>query len=118
MKPSTPAAMNADCQPQAAAMNGMVAGATRAPTFAPELNRVVANTRSPEVNQLVTVLMLAGKLPPSPSPRMMRLRPMDLTPTAKAWEMAPTLHQMMEMAKPMRAPYLSIIQPNMVRPMA
>ena len=110
--------MKADCQPHAAAMNGMVAGATSAPTFAPELNRVVANTRCPEENQLVTVLMLAGKLPPSPRPRITRLRPMDLAPTAKAWESAPTLHQMMEMAKPIRAPYLSIIHPNMVRPTA
>ena len=37
---------NAARQPQAAAIGGTIAGATIAPTFAPELNSEVANARS------------------------------------------------------------------------
>ena len=63
---------NGTCQPQAKAMSGTTAGAMIAPTFAPELNRVVANARSLLGNQSATALMDDGKLPPSPRPSATR----------------------------------------------
>ena len=69
-----------------------------APTFAPELNNVVASARSRFGNQSATALIDEGKLPPSPSPNATRaiVKPPTL-PTA-AWPMAATLQATMETA--------------------
>ena len=50
------------------ASGGIVAGASKAPTFAPELNKVVARARSLRGNHCATALIAAGKLPSLPEP--------------------------------------------------
>ena len=72
MKPSTPMMMNAISQPHARASNGMVAGAANAPTEAPLLNIEVEKARSFLGKYSAVTLMAAGKLPASPSARIIR----------------------------------------------
>ena len=72
MNPSAPIMMNAISHPTAFAMSGMVAGAARAPTLAPELNMDVAKARSFLGKYSAVTFMAAGKLPASPSARTQR----------------------------------------------
>ena len=72
MKPRRPMMMNAISQPNAFASRGMVAGAAKAPTEAPELKIEVANARSFFGKYSAVTLMAAGKLPASPRPRIIR----------------------------------------------
>src|SRR5436305_521660 len=70
-----PCATQKDFQPQLSrvlASHGTVAGARMAPTFAPELKRLVASARSFFGNHCAVALIAAGKFPPSPSPSAMR----------------------------------------------
>ncbi len=70
-------------------MSGMVAGATIAPTFAPELKMAVAKARSRCGNQHATALIAAGKLPPSLKPsatRAVKKPPIDPTRACAAAE--------------------------------
>ena len=64
--------MNAISQPTALAMRGIVAGAARAPTLAPELKIDVAKARSFFGKYSAVTLIAAGKLPASPSARTQR----------------------------------------------
>ena len=64
--------MKAISQPQARAKRGMVAGAARAPTEAPLLKMEVEKARSFLGKYSAVALMAAGKLPASPTARIMR----------------------------------------------
>ncbi len=64
-----PVIMNAHCQPHCEAINGTVSGARIAPTLAPELKIPVADARSFLGNHSATVLIAAGKLPASLTPK-------------------------------------------------
>ena len=64
--------MNALSHPHALAMNGMVAGAARAPTDAPLLKMAVAKARSFFGKYSAVTLMADGKLPDSPNANMRR----------------------------------------------
>ena len=70
----------AERQPHAAAMNGIVAGATMGPTFDPALKRAVANARSFLGNHCAAALIADGKLPYSlrPTPRRPILKPVKV----------------------------------------
>ena len=68
-RPTAPVRMKAHCQPKWSAIQGTVSGATIAPTLEPELKMPVASARSFFGNHSATVLIAAGKLPASPSPR-------------------------------------------------
>ena len=70
--PAKPAARKGDCHPNERAIHGTMAGAIIAPTFAPELKMPVAKARSFWGNHSATVLIAAGKLPPSPNPSSTR----------------------------------------------
>ena len=61
--------MKASSQPKHFASDGIVSGATSAPTDAPELKTDVANARSFFGKNSAVTLMAAGKLPASPSAR-------------------------------------------------
>ena len=74
-KPRAPVARNAACQPNAMASQGTVAGASTAPTAAPELKRAVEKARSFLGNHSATTLMQAGKLADSPMPSRARATP-------------------------------------------
>ena len=65
----SPVARNADCHPKRTVIQGTTSGAIVAPMFAPELKMPVASARSFFGNHSATVLIAAGKLPDSPSPR-------------------------------------------------
>src|SRR5713226_6928569 len=107
-----PAATKADCQPQVSTIQGTTAGAMIAPTFAPELNMLVASARSFFGNQSATALIADGKLPPSPRPSAMRtLTNPEKLPT-KAWAIATALHTVMDTAYPSFVPNLSMNHPN------
>ena len=69
MKPTPPMMMNASSHPKNFASDGMVSGATSAPTDAPELNTDVANARSFFGKNSAVTLIAAGKLPASPNAR-------------------------------------------------
>ena len=62
--------MKAISQPHARASRGMVAGAARAPTEAPLLKMDVEKARSFFGKYSAVTLMAAGKLPASPSARI------------------------------------------------
>src|SRR5260370_24587857 len=70
--PATPAVINAACQPQVSAIHGKMIGAMIGPTFAPELNKLVAKARSFLGNHSATVLIEVGKLPASVIPTQAR----------------------------------------------
>ena len=59
-----------------------------APTFAPELNKVVAKARSALGNHWATVLIAAGKLPASLTPRKIRASMKPSTELTSEWESA------------------------------
>src|ERR1700678_2512601 len=62
----------------------MKAGARIAPTFVPELKIPVTSARSRCGNHSAVVLMAAGKLPDSPSPRKKRATPKPSADAARA----------------------------------
>ena len=64
--------MKAISQPQARANRGIVAGAANAPTEAPLLKMEVENARSFLGKYSAVTLMAAGKLPASPTARIIR----------------------------------------------
>ena len=64
--------MNAISQPKCLARTGMVSGAAKAPTEAPELKIEVAKARSFLGKYSAVTLMAAGKFPASPRARMAR----------------------------------------------
>ena len=64
--------MNAMCQPQVSAIQGMMIGAMIGPKFEPELNKLVAKVRSFLGNQSATVSIDDGKFPASLIPKQMR----------------------------------------------
>ncbi len=88
---STPVNRNAACQPHVTAIAGTAIGASIAPTFDPELKRPVAKARSRSGNHSATVLIAAGKLPASPSPRKNRAMPKPSKLPTSAWLIAATL---------------------------
>src|SRR5215471_4638851 len=96
-KPAIPAATKADRHPQVKASHGTTAGATIAPTLAPELNRAVAKARSFRGNHSATALIAEGKLPPSPSPSATRAVAKPVTLPTAAWPIAAMLQAAMEM---------------------
>ena len=63
-----------------------------APALDPELKTPVARARSRFGNHSATVLMAAGKLPASPSPRRKRAQPKPNAEAARPCSMAATLH--------------------------
>ena len=79
-------------------MTGTIAGATIAPTFAPELNSAVANARSRLGNQWATALIDDGKFPPSPRPSATRAAMNPFTLPTSACAAAARLHAAIETA--------------------
>ena len=90
-----PVTRKAACQPKCTVTQGTMSGARIAPTFAPELKMPVASERSLCGNHSATVLMAAGKLPDSPSPRKKRAMPNSKTVLASAWPIAERLQMAM-----------------------
>ena len=72
-----------------------MSGARIAPTLAPELKIPVASERSLCGNHSATVLIAAGKLPDSPSPRKKRAKPNSSAELASAWPIAERLQMPM-----------------------
>ena len=68
-----------------------MAGATIAPTLVPALKILVASALSFLGNQRATVLIAAGKFPPSPKPRATLAQKKPPTLPTKACPMAATL---------------------------
>src|SRR5713226_6861264 len=99
-----PAATKADCQPQVSTIQGTTAGAMIAPTFAPELNMLVASARSFFGNQSATALMAEGKFPPSPRPSAMRAVTNPEKLPTNACAVATALHTLLPPASPRFAP--------------
>ena len=56
--------------------------------FVPELKSALAKARSERGNHCATVLMAAGKLPPSPTPRATRAQRKPETEPTNAWAAA------------------------------
>src|ERR1700735_5330853 len=102
----TPVDRNAARQPQCTATQGTISGARIAPRFAPELEIPVASERSRCGNHSVTVLIAAGKLPDSPSPRQPRAIPNSNALLASACPIADKLQIPMNTQYPMRVPSL------------
>src|SRR6516164_1288557 len=95
-----PAPINAACQPNLYARGGIIAGATNAPTFAPELKMLVANARSRFGNQRAAALMAEGKFPDSPNPRSDRAVRNPATFPTSACAAAAMLHAAIETVYP------------------
>ncbi len=91
---------------------GTKRAAIMAPTFAPLLNIPVASARSRFGNHSATVLIDAGKLPPSPMPKALRTMMCMITsrPT-KALSIPKRDQTTSEIARPSLVPILSITQP-------
>ncbi len=70
--PSAPVMTNAQYHPYRTVIHGTTIGVTTAPTLVPELKIPVASARSLFGNHSATLLIAAGKLPPSPSPSAKR----------------------------------------------
>ena len=85
-------------QPMVSAISGTVSGAMMAPTLEPELKIPVARARSRCGNHSAVVLMAAGKLPASVTPRNARatLKPKVLL--TNACPMAAKLHRKVDRA--------------------
>src|SRR5713101_7990756 len=101
--------MNAACQLKDAVSQGTVRIATIGPTFVPALKMPVASARSFLGNHSATVLMQAGKLADSPSPRNARATPKVNAERAAAVATAARLQRVTEMEYPFRVPSLSIM---------
>jgi hypothetical protein len=89
--------MNATCQPQVSAIHGKIIGAKIGPTFAPELNKLVAKARSFLGNQSATALMEVGKLPASVIPKQARATKKPPMLETNAWPSAERLQPAIEM---------------------
>src|SRR5271157_2376224 len=116
--PVAPAAANAPrqalCTPRAG-MNantrmGTTTGTSMAPTLAPELKRLVARARSFLGNHSATVLMQAGKLEASPSPRKNMAIPKVTAEVARPGDIAAKLHSTIAIANAFRVPSRSVNQ--------
>src|SRR6202030_4551883 len=110
--------MNAICQPQARAIQGIRIGAMMGPKFEPELNRLVAKVRSFFGNQSATVLIDDGKLPASLMPKQRRAMKNPLTLETSACPLAARLHPVIEMAYPILVPKRSTRYPKINPPTA
>src|SRR4051794_37104742 len=93
ISPAAPVMTKAACQPQVIVIQGTRIGARMAPMFEPELNRPIANDRSFLGNHSATVLMAAGKLPASATPRKTRQTPKPKAVFANAWAMLAMLQK-------------------------
>ena len=113
-----PVSTKAARQPRCETIQGMSTGVTMAPTFVPALKRPVVKARSRFGNHSATVLIDAGKLPPSPRPKANRATPKPKAPPARAWAMAAKLHTTTERAKLLRVPMRSMSFPETSRLMA
>src|SRR5277367_1168366 len=84
-----------------------------APRLDPALKMPVAKARSRLGNHSATVLIDAGKLPPSPKPNALRITMCMITSLpAKAFRIPNPDQRESERAKPSLVPILSIIQPD------
>src|ERR1700675_5170556 len=110
--------MNAICQPQVSAIQGIRIGAMIGPKFEPELNKLVANVRSFFGNQSATVLIDDGKLPASLIPKQRRATKNPLTLETSACPMAARLHPVIETAYPIFVPKRSTKYPKSNPPTA
>ena len=86
-------------------------GTKMPPTLDPELNKPVASARSFLGNHSATVLMAAGKLPPSPRPSKMRTRKNPAMLVTSAWLMEASPQNAQAITKPQRKPMTSITRP-------
>ena len=89
-----------------------------APILAPELKRPVAKARSLRGNHSATVLIAAGKLPASVTPRAARATENPNTLLAAACKTAAILHKPVAQAYPFLVPTLSINLPANNKPIA
>src|SRR5580765_1251772 len=112
-----PAPIKAACHPNLYANGGIIAGATNAPTLAPELKMLVANALSRFGNQRAAALIAEGKFPDSPKPSSDRAvrNPVQLPTSACA--AAATLHAAMDTVYPIFVPNRSTNQPKPSKPM-
>src|ERR1700722_8975044 len=91
---------------------GTNSDAAIAPRFEPELKMPVAKALSRFGNHSATVLIDAGKLPPSPKPNALRISMCVQTRLpAKAFRIPKPDQTESESARPSFVPILSIIQP-------
>ena len=88
------------------------------PMLAPLLNIPKARARSFFGNHSATVLLHAGKLAASPSPRKNIAKQNVQTPVAAPGVMAARLQSPMASAKPLRVPNRSVSHPAVTNPMA
>src|SRR5690606_26356778 len=91
MKPRPPLIRQEASQPYAAAINGIVTGAARAPTVDPALKILVANPRSFFGKNSAVALMAAGKLPDSPKANTIRATTNNDTLTETTLPTSPTV---------------------------
>src|ERR1700730_10418988 len=91
-----PAIINAACQLQVSAIHGKMIGAMIGPTFAPELNKLVAKARSFFGNHSATVLIEVGKLPASVIPKQARATKKPPMLETSAWPRAARLQPVIE----------------------
>ncbi len=118
-------------------IHGTTSGVMTAPTLVPELKMPVASARSRLGNHSATLLIAAGKLPPSPRPSAKRAAMKPATegvvtnPTvasrlaaagpnvvASAQATAARLHTIRASAYPALVPTLSISRPASISPIA
>src|SRR4051812_3082641 len=118
MKPSAPVTTNAERHPHVIASHGTRIGVTIAPTLDPALKIPVASARSFAGNHSATVLIDAGKLPDSPSPRANRAALNAVVVRANAADIADRLHSVIDAAKPRRVPTRSMMRPATRKPSA
>jgi hypothetical protein len=93
-------------------------GPVIAATFEPALNIPVAKALSFFGNHSATLLMAAGKLPPSPRPSVILATTNPGVLPAKECAIAAMLHTTMEMPYPSLVPILSMKRPKSKRPKA
>src|SRR5690349_7359896 len=93
-----PVNKNAHCQPRRTAIQGTASGGTIAPTLEPELKMPVTSARSLRGNHSATVLIAAGKLADSPSPRAKRAIANPITDRTRAWLIAAKLQMAIAIA--------------------
>src|ERR1700760_1168572 len=92
---SAPVKRKAACHPRWVTITGTASGTRIAPTLVPELKRPVASARSLLGNHSATVLIAAGEVPESTSPRKKRETPKAIAERASAWLIAARLQTTM-----------------------
>src|ERR1700730_19453463 len=113
-----PVRINAHLQPISCAIHGTVSGARIAPIFEPELKMPVAYALSLFGNHSATVLIAAGKFPPSLPPKAARATKKPTVLLTKAWAIADKLQAISERAYPILVPRRSISLPTPNNPTA